>query len=173
MAGKSTSLLKTVEKLKSTSLTMGGVITMRVTENSNSDERKIVKPGSTESFLFCSRTEWDTGIKDDLFRNCNYYFSRYAFEKGNEWIRTGMDSDVLFIDEIGGIEMKKDSEHKWDFTLPLGQPRNKKQVLVFSVRDNLVVDFIEKYNCGWKVLRAEANKDISDNIISQMQDHLL
>jgi len=164
-AGKSRCLLKAAEKLKD-SVTLGGVITRRTDETG--DSREIVKPGGTETFPFCSRTEWDTGIPGDVFKNCHFYFSKSAFAKGNEWIRAGLGCDVFFIDEIGGLEMAQESENKWDFTLPLAQDGTKKQMLLFSVKESLVDEFIKKYNYGWKIFKTEAGDDISGKLLSEI-----
>jgi nucleoside-triphosphatase THEP1 len=168
-AGKSCCLLKTAEKLKA-SATLGGVITMRyrICETGESDNREIVMPGGAETVPFCSRIEWDTGIPGDVFLNCHFYFSKSAFAKGNEWIRAGLGCDVLFIDEIGGLEMAEESEYKWDFTFPLAQTGVKKQTLLFSVKEKLVDEFINKYNYGWKIFRTEAGRDISDRVLSEI-----
>jgi len=172
-AGKSYNLLKTVEKLRISAITLGGVITRRAPENGEDDIREIVNPGGVSNLRFaaipfCSRTEWDTGIEGDVFKNCDFYFSKSAFAKGNEWIRAGMECDVLFIDEIGGLEMAADNEYKWDFTLPFTQTGGKKQTLLFSVKEKLVDEFIEKYNYNWKILRTQAGEDISGSILSEI-----
>jgi nucleoside-triphosphatase THEP1 len=171
--GKSYSLLKTVEKLKGSAITLGGVITRRVPENSEGDIREIVRPGGASNLRFaavpfCSQTEWDNGIEGDVFKNCHFYFSKSAFAKGNEWIRADLECDVFFIDEIGGLEMAEDNEYKWDFTLPLAQARENKRTLLFSVKEKLVDEFIEKYNYNWVILKTQAGRDISDRILSEI-----
>ena len=184
-AGKSCCLLKTAEKLK-TSASLGGVITRRVIsgyaqehsagqapnrrhETDESDNYEIVKPGGAETVPFCSRIEWNTDIPGDVFRKCHFYFSASAFAKGNEWIRAGLECDVFFIDEIGILELAEESEYKWDFTLPLAQAGVKKQTLLFSVKEELVDEFIKKYNYGWKIFRTEAGEDISGRILSEIK----
>ncbi|MDR2733579.1 MAG: hypothetical protein LBC99_02910 [Spirochaetota bacterium] len=166
-AGKSCSLLKTAEKLQASGMPLGGVITRRVPGHSEGDDREIVKPGGTEAIPFCSRIEW--GARDDVFKEGHFYFSKSAFAKGNAWIRAGLESGVLFIDEIGGLEMAENNEYKWDFALPLAQDRGKKQTLLFSVKENLVDGFIEKYKFSWKIIRAENGEDISDRILAEIE----
>ncbi|MDR2951731.1 MAG: hypothetical protein LBU82_00660 [Treponema sp.] len=168
-AGKSYCLLNIAKKLKMSALTLGGVITRRAPENRESDDREIVKPGGEDTLLFCSRTEFDIGIEGGVFKHSGFYFSKYAFAKGNEWIRGSLGCDVLFIDEIGRLEMEQDGEYKWDFMLPLAQAGEKKQTLLFSVKENLVDKFIEKYNYGWKIIRVKAGRDISGSILSEMR----
>jgi nucleoside-triphosphatase THEP1 len=166
-AGKSCSLLKTAGKLRASGIPLGGVITKRAQEHSEGDDREIVAPGGTEAVPFCSRIEW--GARDDVFKEGNFYFSKSAFAMGNAWIRAGLESGVVFIDEIGGLEMTEDNEYKWDFALPLAQDKGKKQTLLFAVKENLLDGFIEKYNFSWKIIRAENGADVSERILAETE----
>jgi len=173
-SGKSYSLLKTAEKLRKSAIITGGVITRRVTENDESDIREIVNPRDAPNpgsgaVPFCSRTVWDTGVNGDVFKSCGFYFSKSAFAKGNEWIRACPERGVLFIDEIGGLEMAEGGEYKWDFTFPFKQAGGDNRTLLFSVKENLVDEFVKKYDYGWTILRTRAGADISDRILSELE----
>jgi hypothetical protein len=174
--GKSFTLIKSAEKLKASGRTLGGVISRSLWNGSDRLGYEIVNPaalneGGDDGALFlCGHADPQKSADEDLFVFCHHVFSKSSFAKGNEWIRAGLESDVLFIDEIGGLEMSDEYDYGWDFSLPLTSGGAKKPSLLFSVKEAILDTFIHQYDYGWKLFRAEPGKDISDLVVAELHD---
>jgi nucleoside-triphosphatase THEP1 len=174
--GKSFTLIKSAEKLKASGRTLGGVISRSVWKGSERLGYEIVHPaalnasGGDGALFLCGYADPQQSAGEDWFVSCHHVFSKSSFAKGNEWIRAGLECDVLFIDEIGGLEMSAEGEQGWDLSLPLTGGGAKKRSLLFSVKELILDTFIRRYDYGWKVFRAEPNKDISDLVVAELHD---
>jgi nucleoside-triphosphatase THEP1 len=171
-SGKTFTLIRAAEKLKASGRTIGGVITRSMLKGSEPPGREIVNPAALDesggAFPFCFHAKLYKNINEDMFPFCHHVFSKSAFAQGNEWIRAGLECDVLFIDEIGGLEMSDECEYGWNFPLTLTSGDAKKRSLIFSVKETVLDTFIQRYDYGWKIIRTEPGKDISDLVVSEI-----
>jgi nucleoside-triphosphatase THEP1 len=125
-AGKSTHLMRLAEYLKNQGKTVGGVISRGFWNNNARAGYEILNPGTGETRLLCATSKPDNAEK--VLHFCSYYFLGSAFAEGNRWISSGRTGDVLFVDEIGALEL---SGQGWD----LGPVFAKTGPTVLGVRE--------------------------------------
>jgi len=161
-AGKSTSLLKLAARLKACGVSVGGVISRHILKDGRRCGYEAVNPATGQVLVLSERPangedpphhhDDESHViveneKDSTFNYCHYVFYKKTFAEGNRWIKEGLEKDVLFVDEVGLIEM---THHKgWDYELPLAAVKNeaagKKPLLIYGLRD----DFAEKFSTQW------------------------
>lgn len=110
-AGKSAHLLMLADVLKKRHKRVGGVISRGFWKGEEREGYEILNPATGVSRLLCAKTKPPDGAPGDILPFCSYFFLGSAFIEGNRWIAEGLQSDVLFIDEVGNMEI---SGGGWD-----------------------------------------------------------
>jgi nucleoside-triphosphatase THEP1 len=100
-AGKTTLLKSIIEEFKKMGLNPGGIISERMTEE-NRTGYKLFLPATGERFILATAGYVEEDKKHFFFRAYSFYSD--ALTAGNLAIETGLDSDCLFLDEIGVME---------------------------------------------------------------------
>jgi nucleoside-triphosphatase THEP1 len=162
-AGKSVHLLRLAEYLKNRGKTAGGVISRSVWRNGEREGYEIVNPGTGvfPSRRLCVKTLPDVPDSADVLRFCSYYFLRSAFAEGNRWIAEGLTSDVLFIDEVGNLEL---SGSGWNIADALKSVSSA----VLGVREDAVPKLQSVWGITGPVIAIPPGEDMLDVIVSHI-----
>jgi nucleoside-triphosphatase THEP1 len=92
---------------------------------------------------------------------CHYQFRRSAFAEGNQWISAGLAADVLFIDEVGNIELGGSG---WDVERVLA----RKLPLIFGVREDTVPNLEGRWGITWPRIHINPGTDATEDLMKML-----
>lgn len=160
-AGKSAHLLRLAEALKKQGKTLGGVISRGLWKDGEREGYEIVSPADGVSRTLCARTAPAEAEAEDLLPFCSYYFLRSAFAEGNRWIAEGLAADVVFIDEVGNLEL---SGEGWNVAPAL----TASAVAVLSVREDAAPKLEAVWGIRCPVIRISPGADMLEAILREV-----
>jgi nucleoside-triphosphatase THEP1 len=158
-AGKSTHLLMLAEALKKQGKTVGGVISRGFWKGEEREGYEIVNPATGVSRILCAKTKPAGAEAEDIMPFCSYFFLRSAFAEGNRWIAEGLTADVLFIDEVGNIEL---SGGGWNVKSLLTAVASS----VLGVREDAVPKLAVTWGIKWPLISISPGANMLDDIVN-------
>lgn len=160
-SGKSTHLLMLAEALKKQGKTVGGVISRGFWNKGAREGYEIVNPATGVSRLLCAKTK-PAGVEaEDIMPFCSYFFLRSAFAQGNRWIDEGLTSEILFIDEVGTIEL---SGGGWNVKSALTAAASA----VLGVREDAVPKLASTWGITCPVISISPGVTMLDDILTTL-----
>jgi nucleoside-triphosphatase THEP1 len=148
--GKTTQIQQIVETLKNQSISIGGILSPRITENGNTTGYDIVDITTNERVAFLRKTG-DKGLP----KIGSYSILSEGIHKGCHALKNSKNTcQVVVIDEVGRLELNNEgwADHIQDLL------NSTKSHLILSVRDRFMEEVIDKwYLTDYTIL------DVSDN----------
>jgi nucleoside-triphosphatase THEP1 len=160
-AGKSAHLLMLADALKKQHKTVGGVISRGFWNHGEREGYEIVNPATGVSRFLCGKTKPANANAEDIMPFCSYFFLRSSFAEGNRWIAEGLTADVLFIDEVGNIEL---SGGGWNVNAALTAGVSA----VLGVREDAVQKLASTWGIRFPVMSISPGANILDDIVNMV-----
>mgnify|MGYP003623255172 FL=1 len=125
-AGKSTLLMSLAAALKRTGISVGGLISARISRHGERSGYELLNltEGSVDPLATLEKPAPEA--EKNFHPLCHLYFSRQELKAGNDAILNGLRADCLIVDEIGHWEL---SGGGWADHLHLLQNRQKPTIL--------------------------------------------
>lgn len=113
-AGKSSSCLFVLEKARERGIDTGGIISIRIIQGERTLGYDALDCSNDDRFTLSRRKEKAQGQGWFCVGDMAYAFSRAGFSKANELLARSAfrQPDILFLDEIGKLEMKMMGFHE-------------------------------------------------------------
>jgi len=156
--GKTTVCGKIISKLKSNRFLCGGILSVK----DSGGDIKVLNIKNNKEIAFASNNIEYRGP-----RTRNKFFSQEGIDYGNNAIEESLDSDFLFVDELGPIELEKKGYYK-----VLDHIHNNRfNNIVIIIRRSLLSTY--KEILGKKIIVFEVYKENRDIIPLQIYDYLI
>jgi len=156
--GKTTVCGKVISKLKSNRFLYGGVLSIK----DSGGDIKVLNLKNNKEIAFASNN-----IKYNGPRTNNKFFSQEGIDFGIKAIEESLDSDFLFVDELGLIELEKKGYYK-----VLDHIHNNRfNNIIIIIRRSLLSTY--KEILGNKIKVFEVYKENRDIIPLQIYDYLV
>ncbi len=157
-AGKSSSLAKVSEMIRTCNKSVGGVISPRIWKDGERTGYGLITAADGVKRMLATEVE---GVLQDTFKYCTFFFSNDVVDAGNNAIRDGLGADVLIVDEIGNMEIAGGG---WGRSMPL--VAGHKRHVILCVRE----DVVDKLRGQWgiiadKIIRVTPGEDIAGEIL--------
>jgi nucleoside-triphosphatase THEP1 len=141
-AGKTSTILEIVSKLKMENIKVEGIVTTRILENEITAGYDVLNISTREKVRFL-RT-----FGDDIQQRIGKYFIYDEGLKLGENSLNNSNTKLFVIDEIGKLELEEKGWHK----LLLQVISHSKSNLLLSVRLEVINEVLEKYNISPKYI---------------------
>jgi len=148
--GKTTQLQKIVETLNNQNISIGGILSPRITENGNTTGYDILDISTNERVAFLRKT----GDKNSP-QIGSYSILSEGLKKGHDVLKNSQNNyQVVVIDEVGRLELNNEgwAENIRDLL------SNSKSHLILSMRDRFIEEAVDKWS-----LQDYTVLDVSDN----------
>jgi nucleoside-triphosphatase THEP1 len=129
--GKSTLCRKVIQKIQSRGLTCGGIITFKAPDSGINIED--IKTGKLETLASVRKIY--SGPRSGI-----YYFNPEGLRFGQEAIEQGASADILFVDELGHLEVRGEG-----FASALPLLNGRKQPTVVVIREELLPSLLPRF----------------------------
>ena len=138
-SGKTSFLLKEIEKLKDSGIAVGGLVSIGSFRDNSRYDFKLQDISTGEKWAFLSREECKTCKKIGRF-----YINPKAFDFGNQVLENCLKNNIhtIVLDEIGPLELQNEG---WAGIIP--ELLRSDADLIFTVRKELLEEVVLK----WKI----------------------
>lgn len=156
--GKTTQIQKIVETLKNQSISIGGILSPRITENGNTTGYDIVDITTNERVAFLRKTG-----DEKLPKIGSYSILSEGINKGCHALKNSQNNNqVVVIDEVGRLELNNEGWAENIKSLLNGSKRN----LILSVRDRFMEEVIDKWHLkDYTILHVSENDPVKNSNI--------
>ncbi len=134
-SGKTTFTKKVIKLLSHYGIKCGGVVTEKKS-NSNIIDYYATDIQTNESVLLCTSRK----INQPYFKTMHFYFDRNGVDYGIEFIKNAIDKKLIFIDEVGRLEILN---YGWSRIIEILLDMKKHQV--WTVRNRYVKPLLRKF----------------------------
>ena len=163
-AGKSASLLKSAEILKSRNVSVAGIISKRIWKEGKRYGYELIDLSSNSSQLLAAEED----LEGDVIKHCTFSFRQKALTDGVNAIIWGCGADVLIVDEVGNMEA---SGGGWSKAFPYIMKRT--EPILLGVREDAVGKLSEMGLPPDKIITVlPENNDVSGIILKTLKSHL-
>ena len=156
--GKTTVCIKVISKLERNGFLCGGVLSVKDSKG----DIKVLNLKNNEEIAFASNN-----IEYNGPRTRNKFFNQEGIDFGIKAIEESLDSDFLFVDELGLIELEKKGYYKVLDYIKNNQFNN----IIIIIRRSLLSQY--KKILGRKIKLFEVNRKNRSRIPFEIYDYLI
>ena len=156
--GKTTVCKKVISKLKKKKFLCGGVLSVKDSKG----DIKVLDLRNNKEIAFAS-----DNIEYNGPRTRNKFFNQEGIDFGIKAIEKSLDSDFLFVDELGPIELEKEGYYKLLDYIKNNQFNN----IILIIRRSLLSKY--KKILDRKIKLFEVNRENRNSIPSKIYEYLI